>query len=331
MRVGVVIVNYNARPSHGPCLDALARQTRPPDRVVVVDKASGDGSDSAAQRPGVELWRLPHNVGFAAANNRAVAALVDVDYVALLNPDACPEPDWLGTLLVHVDRYPHHVAVGSTLLEARRPGHLDGTGDVYHVSGKVWRRDHGQPVGAPLSAAPCFSPCAAAALYQRTAWCAVGGMDEALFCYLEDVDLGFRLRLAGYTLGHASKARVHHWSSACVGLGSDFQLYHGHRNLVWVYWQNLPAALLWRYVPQHLLLNLTSVAFFTLKGRGRVIWRAKLDALKGMGRVWRRRRLIHRRRHVNAKDLLPHLARGLWAPYGQRLERGLAPSPFEAS
>ncbi len=107
-----------------------------------------------------------------------------------------------------------------------------------------------------------FSACAAAALYRRDVFEALGGLDEDFFCYMEDVDLGFRLRLAGWGCTYVPTAVVHHVGSATSGRRSHFTTYHGHRNLVWVFFKNMPGALLWLYLPQHFSLTSSSVALF---------------------------------------------------------------------
>ena len=100
-RVGVVIVNRNAGVHLGHALVSLQRQTVAPRRIIVVDNASDDGSLDGldARFPSVEFVRSDKNLGFAAANNLAVRICDDSAFVALLNPDAFPEPDWLETLL----------------------------------------------------------------------------------------------------------------------------------------------------------------------------------------------------------------------------------------
>ena len=126
---------------------------------------------------------------------------------------------------------------------------------------------------------------------------AVGGFDEDFFCYLEDVDLGFRLRLAGHRCMLVPDAVAHHIGSATTGgQHSDFAIYHGHRNLVWTFIKNMPGALFWLFLPWHLVMNLASIVWFSLGGHGRVILRAKLDALKGIPKMWRKRREVRRRR-----------------------------------
>ena len=95
------------------------------------------------------------------------------------------------------------------MLRAHDPHRVDGTGDCYHVSGLVWRRDRGiLAASAHNESGEIFSPCAAAALYRREAFLEIGGFDEDFFCYLEDVDLGFRLRLQGHRCRYVANATV---------------------------------------------------------------------------------------------------------------------------
>ena len=100
-RVAVIIVAWNAGEYLPACLDALKQQTRQPDTVVVVDNDSADDTREMLrhQPPWVRLLPLSTNTGFARANNIALAFLSDCEYVALLNPDTRPEPDWLYQLL----------------------------------------------------------------------------------------------------------------------------------------------------------------------------------------------------------------------------------------
>src|SRR3954451_22577972 len=99
--VGAVIVNFNAEGFLLRAVGSIAAQTRRPNRVVVIDNASTDESEAAitATFPGVTLLRLDENIGFAAANNIGIAMLDDCDLVALLNPDATADPEWLATLV----------------------------------------------------------------------------------------------------------------------------------------------------------------------------------------------------------------------------------------
>jgi GT2 family glycosyltransferase len=316
--VAVVIVNWNSGQLLSQCLAALTSQTAKIDSIVVVDNASNDGSLAAVENryPHVNINRLDRNIGFAAANNHAVSLLNDVAWIALLNPDAVPEPNWLEELT----RATGYAFFGSRMLTAADTAKLDGTGDIYHVSGQAWRRHHGQRAeGTDLRVEEVFAPCAAAALYRRDALVKVGGFDESYFAYLEDVDLGFRLRLAGYRCLYVPDAVVRHVGSATTGgQRSDFSVYHGHRNLVWTYFKNMPWPLFWLYLPQHILLNFVSIVYFALRGQGRVILRAKWDALKGLPRILKERRRIQKSRRVSSSELRRVMTKGLLTPYLRR-------------
>jgi len=312
--VAVVIVNWNSGAYIDRTLASLASQTVRPARVIVVDNASSDGSADGLEdrHAGVEVIRAGTNLGFAAANNRGVEAAEGCEWVALLNPDAFPEPDWLERMLAAADAHPDHALLGARLVLADEPETLDGTGDAYHVSGLAWRRHHGRPVSeAPAVAEEVFGPCAAAALYRRSAFLAAGGFEERYFCYLEDVDLAFRLRLAGHRAMSVPDAVVHHVGSATTGRVSDFTVYHSHRNIVWTYASDMPGRLVWLYLPQHLLMNLLTVLWFATRGQARVILRAKRDALLGLGWAIRRRRAVQATRRVDADDLRGQMTRGV--------------------
>ena len=313
MTVTVIIVNWNGGQLLEQCLDSLSLQTLQPEKLIVVDNDSHDGSaECAEQNNNVTLRKLNTNLGFAAANNLALAEC-DSEFVALLNPDAFPEPEWLERLVGAANSESNAVAFGSRQMNYNSSNTLDGIGDAYHISGLVWRERHGatqQPTD--LVQREIFSPCAAAALYRRQAIVDLGGFDEDFFCYVEDVDIGFRLRLAGYKAMYVPDAVVHHVGSATTGgQQSDFSVYHGHRNLVWTYTKNMPGVLFWLLLPYHVLLNIFTLGWFVLRGQGRVIIRAKWDAIKGIPNMWRKRKVIQSNRTAPLKDI--------WRVFDKRL------------
>lgn len=303
--VTVIVVNWNAGDLLSRCLHDLLRQTIQPACILVMDNGSRDGStEQAAQLPGVTIRLLGRNFGFAGGNNRAFSEL-NTEYVALLNPDAFPEHDWLEKLLAVAEAHPEVAAFGSRQMVHGLENIVDGMGDVYHHSGLVWRAGHGEILSdSDVAPREIFSPCAGAALYRLTALTEVGGFDEDFFCYVEDVDLGFRMRLAGYRAMYVPDAVVHHVGSATTGgQHSCFSVYHGHRNLVWAFVKNMPGVLFWLLLPLHVALNFVSILWFALRGQGSVIVRAKRDALLGLPKMWRKRQLIQKARVASVRDI----------------------------
>jgi GT2 family glycosyltransferase len=317
-RVSVIIVNWHSEDLLALVLAALDQQSVAPEHVVVVNNGSTKALPvDRYSRGRVLVLCTGKNEGFAAGNNLAIRQAVDSEWVALLNPDAIPEHDWLERLLEATRRHPEARAFGSVQLDGGDPSIIDGLGDVYHVSGAAWRQGHGSPTSpTPVEAREIFAPCAAAALYRRAALLEAGGFDEDFFCYLEDVDLGFRLRLLGHNAMLVPGAIVHHQGSATSGgPKSDFAIYHGQRNLVWAYFKNMPRTLLWRYLPQHLLLNLAALLFFTCRGQGVPVIRAKWHALKALPRMIAKRHVIQAGARAPADRIRAAMATGWLAPY----------------
>ena len=306
LTVLVIIVNYNSGALLQDAITGVQKQTYRSWKLVVVDNASTDGSADLLEEmfPSTHVIRSPKNVGFAAANNLAVMTTPAASWIALLNPDAVPHPRWLEELVAATRAYPEFGSFSSRTITAHDPDTIDGAGDVYHISGRYWRRGSGCPNTSKYAVnKEVFSACAAAALYNAKVWCKVGGMDEAFFCYGEDVDLGFRMHLAGYRCMYIPEALAVHHGSATTGRHSDFSTYHGHRNLVWTFVKNMPGALFWLFLPIHFLLNLSTVGVFIARGQGRVILRAKWDAIKGLPKAWAERRQIQARRVAKFNDI----------------------------
>jgi GT2 family glycosyltransferase len=306
-QVSVIIVNWNGARVLDRCLTAVFHQTFTRYEVIVIDNHSTDGSaddlESKFRSRALLVERLPKNLGFPVANNIG-ARLARGKWLALLNNDAFPALDWLANLMGAAAQHRAFTFFASRMIQSEDNSRLDGAGDVYHISGLAWRRHYGQcGVNLAHEVEEVFSPCAGAALYSRDAFLQSGGFDEDFFSYHEDVDLGFRLLLQGQRCLYVPTAVVEHVGSASHGKRSDFAIYHGHRNLVWTYWKNMPTPLFWRYLPAHLAANLFYLAYYSLRGQWRAIWRAKVDALRGLPKMLRKRRDIQRNRTASAAEI----------------------------
>ena len=283
--VDVIVVAYRSAP-HLPALRAaLARQTCNAWRLIVWDNASPEHPADPADLPaGALLVSSKDNLGFAAGNNRA-AALGRAPFLAFLNPDAFPEPEWLQALLEAAQRWPQAAAFGSAQIWEEEPDRWDGLGDALFAAGIPYRAAYGRLRRGPAPQGETFSACAAAMLVRRAAFEAIGGFDEDLFCFGEDVDLGFRLRLAGRSVVQVGGATVAHVGGASTGRRSDFADFHGVRNRLWVFVKNMPAPLFWPLLPLHLALCLLLLAGYPLSGRGLAGWRGFWAGLRGLPAV----------------------------------------------
>ena len=305
--IAVLIVNWKSTKLLARCLTCIISQDCAASSIIVLDNGGEDPipDDYLSKFPSVQFHKSEKNIGYAAGNNLLLQKTEGYEWIALVNPDAYLEPDWLQKMLSAAMSHPGYSFFASRLIQYNKPDKLDGDGDILHVSGLAWRKNHGRAATqSAIKPIEVFSPCAAAALYRRDTLVEAGGFDEDYFCYSEDVDLGFRLRLAGHRCLLVTDAVAYHVGSATTGgRHSDFSIYHGHRNLVWTYVKDMPGVLFWFLLPLHIILNLVSIFWFLLLGKGAVILRAKRDAIKGIPRMWRKRREIQKHRTAVVRDI----------------------------
>ncbi len=304
-KASVIIVNYNGGDWLARCVRALAAQSEASFEAFIVDNGSQDSSLESLPELDArfEIVRVGENLGFAAANNLA-ASKARADYLVMLNPDAFARSDWLENLLAEVTS-PHITMVGSTQFMALEPDMLDGLGDFYHASGLAWRAGFGHPASAaPTVSSEAFAPCGAGALYHRETYLRLGGYDERFFCYHEDVDLGYRMRLAGGRCVQSANAIIDHVSSGISGRASDFAVYHGTRNRIWTFFKNTPLPLLLLLLPAHIALNLFVLFWAGLRsGRFKPTFRGIQDGVAGLSDVWQSRREVQATRIIPISDV----------------------------
>lgn len=325
----VIVLNWNGADILTRCLDALTEQTFTDYEVMVVDNASTDGSVDGLEEkwPGVQVVHNPSNLGFAAGNNRG-AQVANGHWLAFLNNDAFPQPGWLEALAEAIQRRPFDSFFASLLVKEDNPAIIQDAGDVMHASGYAWPSGSGQPA-ASLSdeLIEVFSACAAAVVYERGAFIAAGGFDEMYGSHLEDVDLGFRLRLAGARGWLAPRAVVAHIQSASYGFESDRTVYQVQRNVIWLFFADMPGRLLWKYLLLHLLTGLGMLIHYARQRQLGPALRARIDGVCGLPAVLRKRKQVQATRRVPACDIDRALDRGLLSPFmlgrvGRRLRWG---------
>jgi GT2 family glycosyltransferase len=311
----IVILCWNNNSTITKCLDCLSVQTNQDFEILLVDNGSFEPirADLVDRYPQllIKLSRHPENIGFATANNLA-SRFANGKYLVLLNADAFPVSDWLENIQRGIDKYPNSF-FASKLIRADQPDRLDGTGDIFHVSGLAWRQLNNKLVaGAADLEAEVFSACGAAAVYPKEAFERVNGFDEDYFSYAEDVDLSFRLRLIGYRCIYLPSAVVYHTGSASTKRRSDFSVYYGQRNLTWTFLKDIPGAYVWLLAPFHFIASLMMIGLGIVRGQARITVKAKLDALRSFTTVIKKRRQVQNSRVVPALQIMTALD---WNPF----------------
>lgn len=324
----ILIVNFNGGAYVQGALDSLKAQTHRSFEVILLDNASADGSVDALDTSGLPAFRLmreAENHGFARGNNLA-AAQASGTWLALLNPDAAARPDWLARVMAGTERHAGVTSFACTQLWMHDETKLDGAGDNYLLFGIPWRGGYRRPAKEIPAEGSCFSPCGASAIYHRETFADAGGFDERLFCYCEDVDLGFRLRLEGGTCVFLPDAVVAHAGGGLSDKVSGFAVRYGTRNRLWVYLKCMPLPLLILTLPGHIALTAAILIRGLSTGRFRDAMAGLTEALRGLGPVWEARRVVQAHRTASLGSLVRAM---VWNPM-RMLGRGIAVTPISS-
>jgi GT2 family glycosyltransferase len=308
--VSVVIVTWNGRQHLDACLASIEAQRGVATEAILVDNASTDGTSDyvRARFPWVRLVSLAENRGFAGGNNAGVREAAG-RFVAFLNNDTSADPGWLGALLSGIDEPGGFALVTSRIVYMHDPNIIDSAGDGVLRWGGAFKRHHGEPASVAATTQEVFGVCGAACMMPKAVFDEIGGFDEDFFASHEDVDLSYRARLRGYRCRYVADALVRHIGSATLGTVSPFSVFHGQRNLEWMYVKNTPGSLLLKTLPGHVVYDVAAGVHFARIGMLGPYLRAKAAAIAGLPRMLRKRAAVQRARRVGAPAIAPLLDR----------------------
>lgn len=308
--ISVIIPNWNGVKLLPVCLDALRHQTLQNLEIIVVDNGSTDGSVQfiAREYPEVRLITLPKNRGFAPAVNEGIRAARG-ETIVLLNNDTEADAHWLEEIARAFRDHPDAGMVACKLRLFDRRDHLHSAGDFCRVDGipgnrGVWEQDCGQyDDGRDI-----FGAQGAAAAYRKAMLDEIGLLDEDLGSYIEDVDLAWRARLAGYACAYAPRAIVYHMVSATGG--GPIASYFVGRNLIFVLAKNYPAGL-WKKYRWDVLRaqwHITRDALQSIRGTAaRARLRGQVAGVLGLPRwLSKRKQVIRRASDAEIEKVLVH-------------------------
>ena len=256
-KVSVVIPHLLGEETLSACLASLRKSAFRDYEVLLVDNGSADGSvpRAKARFPEIQVVSLKTNRGFAGGCNSGIREARG-EYVFLLNDDAEVVPETLGRLVEAGDRDARIAACQPKILnwtERVRFDYAGGGGGLIDLLGYPFclgrvfehlEEDRGQyDLGREI-----FWASGAASLFRCSALLEVGLLDEAFFAHMEEIDLCWRLHLAGYAVRAVPSAVVYHRGAATLGKGEYRKLYLNHRNNLVMLLKNLALpALLWRF------------------------------------------------------------------------------------
>ena len=241
MNATVVIPNYNGIRHLESCMMSIYAGSIVPN-IIVVDNGSSDGSieQLSDKYPEVKVLRFKENKGFSAAVNAGIKA-ADTEYVILLNNDTTVDYFFVEKLITAIAKQKNAFSVGAKMLSMKETNNIDGAGDLYCVLGWAFALGKGKDKGNYRKQAEIFSACAGAAIYRKNVFDIIGFFDENHFAYLEDTDVGYRAKIAGYRNYFTPEAIVYHAGSAVSGSRyNEFKVRLSARNSIYLIYKNMP-------------------------------------------------------------------------------------------
>lgn len=246
-------------------MEALRKQSVRDFCLLIVDNGSSDGSilwirenmpEAVYLQPGDKLpqvhtatsqygfpiyvMALDKNTGFSGAVNVGILASV-TEYVILLNNDTEVHEDYIREMERSMERSPKVFSVSSKMIQLHERRLMDDAGDLYTVIGWGFQRGVGQRSTGYTQPCRVFTACAGAAIYRRSVFAEIGYFDELHFAYLEDLDVGYRARIAGYENWYCPTAIVYHVGSGTSGSKyNSFKVKLAARNSVYLNYKNMP-------------------------------------------------------------------------------------------
>ena len=279
-KVTIIIPNYNGLKFMEPCFETLNRQTTDDYQVLVVDNGSTDGSVEWLKERKIPSIFLEENTGFTGAVNVGLKT-AKTPYVILLNNDTEVHDDFVAQMIRAIEKSPSIFSVSCKMIQLYQKDLMDDAGDMYTVLGWAYQRGVGQSSSGYNKEREIFSACAAAAIYRREVFETIGYFDEMHFAYLEDMDVGYRAKIAGYHNRYCPDAVIYHAGSATSGSKyNSFKVKLAARNNIYLNYKNMPAIqLLVNLLP--LILGIcVKYGFFKKRGFGKDYLAGLMEGLK---------------------------------------------------
>ncbi len=276
-KVAIVILNWNGQKHLQQFLPSVLSTTLSQYDVVVADNGSTDNSISFLQEtyPSIRIIRFTQNFGFAKGYNEALKQ-VDADYYAILNSDVEVQPGWLQPMIELLEQDKNIAACQPKLLSYHHKNMFEYAGaaggwlDKYgypFAKGRVFdinEEDHGQY----NQAEPIFWASGAALFIRSTIFHQLKGFDEYFFAHQEEIDLCWRIQLAGYKIYSCPSSTVYHVGGGTLPKGNSLKTYLNFRNNKIMLSKNLPFAKKIWVMPVRNFLDAVSAFKGLLSGDG---------------------------------------------------------------
>ncbi len=305
--LAIVVLNWNGADDTVKCIDSLLSQSDNVPDIVLVDNYSSDNSIKVLEsyinkRPeSIHLIKNSVNSGYSGGNNVGFRYALEnnYQYIGTLNPDAVADTNWTTPLINELEN-DSAIGIATGILARSDKKTLDSTGDFYTTWGIPSPRGRNQPItNAPTEPEFVFGSTGGGFIARSESLRKVGLFDEKFFMYFEDVDLSFRMQLAGYKVRYTPKAVAYHKISASTNKVPGLATTQTFKNLPMLFTKNVPLGLWWKIYPRFILTYTLILGNAVLGGRGGPAIKGWLSSWTLLPHMFSERRRIQSTRKVD--------------------------------
>lgn len=308
--ISIIVLNWNGKKHLKKCLSACINQTYPKLEVILVDNASTDGSVKYVTNtyPSVIINKNDENLGFAEGNNVGIRHAKG-EWLFILNNDTVLDKNCV-IELYKASQDGKNIGMVSPVMYLEK-----GTVDTLGL--QLLKYCYTEDIKKIDNKTKLLAPCGGAAFYSKKMLDDIkikknnhnfDYFDSDYFIYYEDFDLGIRSRLYGWKCVHAPKATLLHEHGATMNKYSSKQVYLGDRNRMWSILKNYPFLALLRFIHWIVIMNIVSLLKWIVKGKGYSIIKSKISILVGMGKTFKKRRVVMQNKKIGYKEFIGLIA-----------------------
>ncbi|XOU94765.1 MAG: glycosyltransferase family 2 protein [Candidatus Kerfeldbacteria bacterium] len=306
--VSILILNWNGLDYTTNCLDSLVKINYQNYNIIIVDNGSENNEANVLKKKyseSIQVISNPENVGFAEGNNIAIREAIknNSEYCCLLNNDMIVKPDFLSEMVRIASQDPKIGMVAPRSMKMDNHEEVDNLGIVMTLSGLTFNRK--------TLKHKMFCPSGGAVLYSTKVLQLTSEnntfLDSKYFAYAEDLDLGFRILLAGYKPAYADNSVVYHKGSASTSVMSDFTISHSQRNFIWTIIKDFPLSFIMINFIWILIMQIGVLLLYIKRNKLHLIINAYINAFKDADGFFRKRKVIQGNKKISTFGLWKYI------------------------
>jgi GT2 family glycosyltransferase len=312
--VSVIVLNYNAGELLVNCVNSLKKSEYTNLEILVVDNISSDGSQKKCKEefPDIRLIQNEKNLGYCGGNNVGIRESKG-EFIVILNPDTIVDPNWLNELIIAYDKFGEGL-YQPKILSLNEENIIQSTGNMLHVFGFGFARDKGNKITDKIEEIEKIGYASGTCLFtSRKVIDKVGYLDEFLFLYHDDLDLGWRAAQIGINSYYVPKSKIFHVES--------YSLKWSAKKFYWLE-RNRKYCLLTHYSKETYekmrfslaLVDLFVWAFYFSKGFLGAKIKAEIEIKKNKEHILRKYQELENKKIITDKELIKNFPDKIFVP-----------------